>query len=67
LFMGGDKDFNVPVGGGEQMYQALRTLGVPAQLIVYPGQHHVLSRPSFVKDAAQRMSAWLDRYLPPAQ
>jgi dipeptidyl aminopeptidase/acylaminoacyl peptidase len=67
LFMGGDKDFNVPVGGGEQMYQALRTLGVPAQLIVYPGQHHVLSRPSFVKDAAQRMSAWFDRYLSPPQ
>jgi dipeptidyl aminopeptidase/acylaminoacyl peptidase len=66
LFMGGDKDFNVPIIGGEQMYQSLRTLGVPAQLIVYPGQHHILTRPSFVKDLAERMSAWLDRYLPPA-
>jgi dipeptidyl aminopeptidase/acylaminoacyl peptidase len=66
LFMGGDKDFNVPINGGEQMYQALRTLGVPAQLIVYPGQHHVFTRPSFVKDLAERMSAWFDRYLPPA-
>jgi dipeptidyl aminopeptidase/acylaminoacyl peptidase len=66
LFMGGDKDFNVPINGGEQMYQALRTLGVPAQLIVYPGQHHVFTRPSFVKDLAERMSGWLDRYLPPA-
>jgi dipeptidyl aminopeptidase/acylaminoacyl peptidase len=35
--MGGDKDFNVPIVGGEQMYFALRTLGVPAQLIVHPG------------------------------
>ena len=26
LFMGGDKDFNVPLVGGEQMYQALRSL-----------------------------------------
>jgi dipeptidyl aminopeptidase/acylaminoacyl peptidase len=67
LFMGGDKDFNVPINGGEQMYQALRTLGVPAQLIVYPGQHHVFTRPSFVKDLADRMSGWLDRYLPPAR
>jgi dipeptidyl aminopeptidase/acylaminoacyl peptidase len=65
LFLGGEKDFNVPISGGEQMYQALRTLGVPAQLIVYPGQHHVFTRPSFVKDLAERMSAWLDRYLPP--
>ena len=28
LFMGGEKDFNVPLLGGEQMYQALRSLGV---------------------------------------
>ncbi|HET9390210.1 MAG TPA: S9 family peptidase [Steroidobacteraceae bacterium] len=63
LFLGGDKDFNVPVIGGEQMYEALRTLGVPAQLVVYPGQHHILTRPSFVKDLAQRIPAWIDRYL----
>jgi dipeptidyl aminopeptidase/acylaminoacyl peptidase len=67
LFMGGQKDFNVPIIGGEQMYQSLRTLGVPAQLIVYPGQHHVFTRPSFVKDLAERMSVWLDRYLPQAR
>jgi dipeptidyl aminopeptidase/acylaminoacyl peptidase len=66
LFLGGDKDFNVPIIGGEQMYQSLRTLGVPAQLVVYPGQHHVFTRPSFVKDLAERMSAWLERYVAPA-
>jgi dipeptidyl aminopeptidase/acylaminoacyl peptidase len=63
LFLGGDKDFNVPISGGEQMYQALRTLGVPTKLIVYPDQHHVLSRPSFVKDLAERMSGWIDCYI----
>ena len=26
LFLGGEKDFNVPVQGGQQMYQALRSL-----------------------------------------
>ena len=67
LFLGGDKDFNVPINGGEQMYQALRTLGVPAQLVVYPGQHHVFSRPSFVKDLAQRMPEWIDRYVVPGR
>jgi len=67
LFMGGDKDFNVPIIGGEQMYQSLRTLGVPAQLIVYPGQHHVFTRPSFVVDLAHRMSDWLDRFVVPAK
>ena len=63
-FLGGGQDFNVPINGGEQMYQSLRTLGVPTQLVVYPGQHHVFTRPSFVKDLAQRTSAWLDRYVP---
>jgi dipeptidyl aminopeptidase/acylaminoacyl peptidase len=46
------------------MYQSLRTLGVPAQLVIYPGQHHVFTRPSFVKDLADRMSAWLARFVP---
>jgi dipeptidyl aminopeptidase/acylaminoacyl peptidase len=64
LFLGGDKDFNVPIIGGEQMYQALRTLGVPTQLVVYPGQHHIFTRPSFLKDLADRMSTWIDRYIP---
>jgi dipeptidyl aminopeptidase/acylaminoacyl peptidase len=63
LFMGGDKDFNVPIVGGEQMYLALRTLGVPAQLVVYPGEYHTLTRPSFLKDRAERMTAWFSQYL----
>jgi dipeptidyl aminopeptidase/acylaminoacyl peptidase len=63
LFLGGDKDFNVPIGGGEQMYEALRTLGVPTQLVVYPGQFHLLTRPSYIKDRMQRYLAWFDRYL----
>jgi dipeptidyl aminopeptidase/acylaminoacyl peptidase len=63
LFMGGDKDFNVPIVGGEQMYQALRTLGVPTQLIVYPGQHHDLARPGFLVDRYRRYLEWMDRYL----
>jgi dipeptidyl aminopeptidase/acylaminoacyl peptidase len=67
LFLGGEKDFNVPIMGGEQMYQALRTLGVPAQLVVYPSQHHVFTRPSFVKDLAERTSAWLKDYVPSRQ
>ncbi|AHG91356.1 WD40-like beta Propeller containing protein [Gemmatirosa kalamazoonensis] len=65
LFMGGDKDFNVPVVGGEQMYQALRTLGVPTQLVVYPGMHHSPSAPSHRVDILQRYVSWFDRWLAP--
>ncbi len=63
LFVGGDKDFNVPIAGGEQMYQALKTLGVPAQLVIYPGEYHVLTRPSFLIDRSERYLDWMDRYL----
>lgn len=63
LFMGGDKDFNVSLAGGEQMYQALRSVGVPAELIVYPGEFHVFTRPSFIRDRYQRWFDWYDRYL----
>ena len=63
LVMGGDKDFNVPIVGGEQMYEALRTLGVDTQLIVYPGEYHDMRRPSFLKDRVDRIVAWFDRYL----
>ncbi|WP_254062079.1 S9 family peptidase [Acidobacterium sp. S8] len=66
LFMGGDKDFNVPLVGGEQMYQALRSLNVPTELVVYPGQFHGFTRPSFIRDRYQRYFAWYDKYLMPA-
>ena len=63
LFMGGDQDFNVPVEGGEQMYQALKSVGTPAELIVYPGQFHGFTRPSFIKDRYVRWMGWYDKYL----
>jgi dipeptidyl aminopeptidase/acylaminoacyl peptidase len=63
LFMGGDKDFNVPLVGGEQMYQALRSLGVPTELVIYPGEFHGFTRPSFIRDRYERYLAWYDKYL----
>ena len=66
LFLGGDKDFNVPLVGGEQMYEALRSLGVPTELVIYPGQFHGFTRPSYIKDRLRRYLGWFDRYLAPA-
>ena len=63
LFMGGDKDFNVPLVGGEQMYEALRSLNVPTELIVYPGQFHGFTRPSFIRDRYQRYFDWYDKWV----
>ncbi len=65
LFMGGKDDDNVPITGGEQMYQALKSLGIDTQLVVYPGQNHGIVLPSFQKDRLQRYLAWYDKYLRP--
>jgi dipeptidyl aminopeptidase/acylaminoacyl peptidase len=67
LFLGGEKDFNVPISGGEQMYQALRTLNVPAELVVYPEQFHIFVRPSYIVDRAHRVQDWYAKYLQPVQ
>jgi dipeptidyl aminopeptidase/acylaminoacyl peptidase len=66
LFMGGTSDMNVPLQGGEQMYQALKSLGRPTELVVYPGQFHGFTRPSYIRDRYERWLAWWDKYLKPA-
>jgi dipeptidyl aminopeptidase/acylaminoacyl peptidase len=63
LFMGGQSDFNVPIIGGEQMYQALRTLGVETKLVIYPSQFHGITIPSYKIDRLGRYLEWYDRYL----
>ncbi len=62
LFMCGEKDFNVPLLNSEQMYQALREVGVPTELVIYPGQFHGLTRPSYLRDRLERHIEWYDRY-----
>ena len=66
LFMGGEKDFNVPLQGGEQMYQALKSLGIDTQLVIYPGQFHGLTIPSYERDRLQRFVNWYNKYLQPS-
>ncbi|MEO5892740.1 MAG: S9 family peptidase [Ferruginibacter sp.] len=63
MFMASEKDFNVPSAGAEQMYQALRSLGVPTQLIIYPGQFHGISKPSYQVDRLDRYLKWFGKYL----
>lgn len=63
LFLCGEADFNVPLLNSEQMYQALRSTGTDTQLIIYPGQHHGLSKPSYLKDRMQRYLGWFGKYL----
>ncbi|HSF38234.1 MAG TPA: S9 family peptidase [Thermoanaerobaculia bacterium] len=64
LILCGQEDWNVPVLNSEQLYQALRRLGrVDTELVVYPGQGHSISKPSYQKDRYERYIAWYDKYV----
>jgi dipeptidyl aminopeptidase/acylaminoacyl peptidase len=65
LFLCGDQDFNVPLLNSEQMYQALRSLGRETQLVIYPGEHHAIRKPSYQRDRLQRYLDWYSRFLKP--
>jgi dipeptidyl aminopeptidase/acylaminoacyl peptidase len=65
LWMGGDRDWNVPILNSEQMYQAMRRLGRTTQLVVYPGQTHGINKPTYQKDRWQRYLEWYGRFLKP--
>jgi len=58
------------VQGSQQMYQALKSLGVDTQLVIYPNEFHGINRPSYVRDRLERYLAWYDKYIlhktPPA-
>ena len=62
LFLCGEEDFNVPLINSEQMYQALKSLGVATELVIYPGQHHGIRKPTYVRDRLERYVAWYDKY-----
>jgi dipeptidyl aminopeptidase/acylaminoacyl peptidase len=66
LVMGGSADVNVPIIGGEQLYQGLKRLGRDTELVVYPDEYHAIRRPSFQKDRYERYIAWYKTHLMPA-
>ena len=63
LFLGGEIDWNVPIVGGEQMYQAMKSLGRDTELVVYPGEYHQFRAPSHLKDRLERYLAWYAHYV----
>lgn len=63
LFMVGEKDFNVPSEGSEQMYAALKTLNIPTELVIYPNQFHGIGILSYQADRLKRYLDWYAKYL----
>jgi dipeptidyl aminopeptidase/acylaminoacyl peptidase len=63
LFMASQDDFNVPVVGAEQMYQAFKSEGIPTQLIIYPNQNHGIRVPSYLVHRYNSHLNWFKTYL----
>lgn len=63
-------DLRCPLAQGERYFTALKRNGVEAELLVFPGEDHELSRAGRPRHRAQRFDAILDwwaRHLPSAQ
>ena len=66
LVLHGEDDLTCPVGQAQQWHTSLRQLGVPTELVLYPGASHVfilLGRPSHRMDYNRRVLSWLDQYV----
>jgi dipeptidyl aminopeptidase/acylaminoacyl peptidase len=63
LILGGEHDWNVPIINSEQLYMALKRLGKTTELVVYPGEYHVFSTPSYNKDLYERTLAWFKKFV----
>jgi len=69
LVIHSEDDLRCPLGQGERYYAALKRNGVDAELIIFPGENHELSRSGRPRHRLQRLDAVLDwwaRHLPSA-
>jgi dipeptidyl aminopeptidase/acylaminoacyl peptidase len=63
LVLHGDRDSEVPTPQGYEFWHALKTLGVPTELVIYPDEGHAIAKPDDQRDIERRLVAWFDRYL----
>ena len=59
----GELDVECPAPQSLEFWHALETLGVPTQLVIYPGEGHRLREPAHIADVAHRTVDWFDKYL----
>ena len=63
LIIVGERDAECPSAQSYEFWHALRTLGVPTQLIIYPGEGHLFLKPENQADRLNQTIAWFDKYL----
>src|SRR5438094_612550 len=63
LVIVGERDAECPTPQSYEFWHALRTLGIPTQLVVHPGEGHLYLKPENQIDRLDRTVAWFDKYL----
>jgi dipeptidyl aminopeptidase/acylaminoacyl peptidase len=63
LIIVGERDAECPTPQSYEFWHALKTLHVPTQLIVYPGEGHMFVKPENQADRLDQTVAWFDKYL----
>jgi len=63
----GDRDGECPAPQSYEFWHALKALGVPTRLVIYPHEGHHFADPSHSRDLIERSVAWFNQYLQPAQ
>ena len=59
----GERDIEVPPTQSVEYWHALKELGVPTSLVIYPDEGHSIRAPANAADVRKRSIAWFDRYL----
>jgi dipeptidyl aminopeptidase/acylaminoacyl peptidase len=67
LFVHGELDQDVTIAEPEQMYNALKQLGVEAVFLRYPREGHGLREPGHIVDALKRSLDWYARFVKPVR
>ena len=49
-----------------EYWHALKAVGVPTALVIYPDEGHGIRGPDHAADLSRRTLQWFDRYLGPA-
>jgi dipeptidyl aminopeptidase/acylaminoacyl peptidase len=65
LLLVGDRDGECPAPQSFEFWHALRAQGVPAQLVVYPGEGHHFVDPEHQRDLLRRTIGWFQTQMPP--
>ncbi len=63
LVIAGERDAECPLSQSYEFWHALKTLGVPTELVVYPGEGHLFIKPEHQVDRMEQTVGWFDKYL----